>query len=136
MQYIRQPAVAGTFYPGRKETLESDVSAMLKVARMEATDNRQPGNQAPPKALIVPHAGYIYSGPTAATAYATLASVSDRIKRVILLGPVHRVPVRGLALPGVDVFATPLGPIQIDKDAVATIENMPQVIESSAAHDQ
>ena len=136
MQYIRQPAVAGTFYPGRKETLESDVSAMLKVARMEVADNRQPGNQAPPKALIVPHAGYIYSGPTAATAYATLASVSDRIKRVILLGPVHRVPVRGLALPGVDVFATPLGPIQIDKDAVATIENMPQVIESSAAHDQ
>ena len=136
MQYIRQPAVAGTFYPGHKEILESDVSAMLKAARMEAADNAQPGNQLPPKALIVPHAGYIYSGPIAATAYATLARVSDRIKRVILLGPVHRVPVRGLALPGTDVFATPLGQIQIDKDAVAAIENMPQVIESSAAHGQ
>jgi AmmeMemoRadiSam system protein B len=136
VQSIRQPAVADAFYPGHKETLASDVSALLKVAEMEASDNRAPGNQMPPKALIVPHAGYIYSGPTAAAAYASLASVSDRIKRVILLGPVHRVPVRGLALPGADVFATPLGQIQIDKDAVAAIESLPQVTESSAAHDQ
>ncbi len=136
MQTIRQPAVAGAFYPGHKETLAGDVSALLKVARMEAADNMKPGYQAPPKAIIVPHAGYIYSGPTAAAAYARLASVSDRIKRVILLGPVHHVPVRGLALPGADVFATPLGEIQIDKDAVAAIQSLPQVIESSAAHDQ
>ena len=136
MQTIRQPAVAGAFYPGHKETLAGDVSALLKVARMEAADNMKHGDPAPPKAIIVPHAGYIYSGPTAAAAYARLASVSDRIKRVILLGPVHHVPVRGLALPGADVFATPLGEIQIDKDAVAAIQSLPQVIESSAAHDQ
>ena len=136
MQTIRQPAVAGAFYPGHKETLAGDVSALLKVARMEAADNMKHGDPAPPKAIIVPHAGYIYSGPTAAAAYARLASVSDRIKRVILLGPVHRVPVRGLALPGADVFANPLGEIQIDKDAVAAIQSLPKVIESSAAHDQ
>ncbi|MCK5395141.1 MAG: AmmeMemoRadiSam system protein B [Gammaproteobacteria bacterium] len=103
---------------------------------MEVSSTQQSDFQSSPKAIIVPHAGYIYSGPTAAAAYASLASVSDSIKRVILLGPVHRVPVRGLALPGADVFATPLGEIQIDKDAVAAIENLPQVVESAAAHEQ
>jgi AmmeMemoRadiSam system protein B len=132
VQHIRQPAVAGAFYPDHKETLASDVSALLNVARQEVWEN----DQIPPKAIIVPHAGYIYSGLTAAIAYARLVSVSDRIKRVILLGPVHRVPVRGLALPGADVFATPLGQIQIDRDAVAAIENLPQVVDNSAAHDQ
>ncbi len=136
MQYIRQPAVAGTFYPGQKETLVNEVNALLEVARMEVSSTQQSDFQSSPKAIIVPHAGYIYSGPTAAAAYASLASVSDSIKRVILLGPVHRVPVRGLALPGADVFATPLGEIQIDKDAVAAIENLPQVVESAAAHEQ
>jgi AmmeMemoRadiSam system protein B len=136
VQYTRQPAVAGAFYPGNKEILASDVNALLKLAQMEVSDNRKRGDQLPPKALIVPHAGYIYSGPTAAAAYARLASVSDRIKRVILLGPVHRVPIRGLALPGADVFATPLGQIQIDSDAVAAIKSLPQVIESTAAHEQ
>ena len=62
-----------------------------------------------PKALIVPHAGYLYSGAVAAQAYARLRPVAERIKRVVLLGPVHRVPVRGLALPGVLAFATPFG---------------------------
>jgi AmmeMemoRadiSam system protein B len=140
MQYTRQPAVAGAFYPGNREVLASDVNALLKLAQTEVSDNRKHGDKlsskAPPKALIVPHAGYIYSGPTAAAAYARLSSVSDRIKRVILLGPVHRVPIRGLALPGADVFATPLGQIQIDSDAVAAIKNLPQVIESTAAHEQ
>ncbi len=136
MQHIRQPAVAGTFYPGQKEILVDEVNALLEVARMEASSTQQSDFQLSPKAIIVPHAGYIYSGPTAAAAYASLASVSDSIKRVILLGPVHRVPVRGLALPGTAVFATPLGEIQIDKDAVAAIEKLPQVVESTAAHEQ
>jgi len=135
VQYTRQPAVAGAFYPGDKEILASDVNALLKLAQTEVSDNRK-HDQLPPKALIVPHAGYIYSGPTAAAAYARLSSVSDRITRVILLGPVHRVPIRGLALPGADVFATPLGQIQIDSDAVAAIKSLPQVIESTAAHEQ
>jgi hypothetical protein len=90
----------------------------------------------PPKALIVPHAGYIYSGSTAAQGYAQLAAVRQTIRRVVLLGPVHRVPVRGLALPGADYFATPLGEIEIDQDAVAAIGALRQVVVSPAAHAQ
>ena len=87
-----------------------------------------------PKAIIVPHAGYIYSGQTAAIAYARLSASRKTINRVVLLGPVHRVAVRGLALPGVDAFETPLGNVELDQDAVASIRNMPQVTVSAAAH--
>jgi len=89
---------------------------------------------AAPKAIIVPHAGYIYSGQIAAAAFARLAAARETIRRVILLGPVHRVAVHGLALPGVDAFETPLGQIQLDQTAIATIAGMPQVITSSNAH--
>ena len=117
MHQVRPPAVAGAFYPGRSQTLSHDVLAMLAAAKPDAAG--PPAT--PPKALIVPHAGYIYSGATAAQAYAQLAAVRQTIRRVVLLGPVHRVPVRGLALPGADFFATPLGEIEIDQDAVAAI---------------
>lgn len=89
-----------------------------------------------PKAMIVPHAGYIYSGPTAAIAYAQLAAARKIIRRVVLLGPVHRVAVRGLTLPGVDAFETPLGNIELDQDAIAAISKLPQVMISPAAHAQ
>ena len=118
MQQIRQPAVAGSFYSGDRETLEKELFDLLKVSRMESGGNSQDDIQSVPKAIIVPHAGYIYSGPTAAAAYSRLYAVRDNIKRVVLLGPVHRVPVRGLALPGADVFTTPLGEIEIDQSAV------------------
>lgn len=132
MHPIRPPAVAGAFYPGRSQTLSHDVLAMLAAAKPDAA-----GSPAtPPKALIVPHAGYIYSGSTAAQAYARLACARQTIRRVVLLGPVHRVPVRGLALPGADYFATPLGEIEIDQDAVATISALSQVVVSPAAHAQ
>jgi AmmeMemoRadiSam system protein B len=88
----------------------------------------------PPKVLIVPHAGYIYSGPMAARAYAQLAALRDTVRRVVLLGPVHRVPVRGLALPGSAAFATPLGEIEVDQDAVAVLKPLRQVVVSPAAH--
>ena len=129
MQKIRPPAVAGSFYPGHQQTLSNDVDALLESARLSFTET-----QVAPKAIIVPHAGYIYSGPVAATAYATLFPLRHRIKRVVLLGPVHHVPVRGLALPGADIFSTPLGEIKIDQNAVTAIENLPQVVVSSAAH--
>jgi AmmeMemoRadiSam system protein B len=89
-----------------------------------------------PKAIIAPHAGYIYSGSVAAQAYASLRPARETIRRVILLGPVHRVPVRGLAIPGaaVTAFATPLGPVPLDRDALSLLRKMPQVIESDAAH--
>jgi len=88
------------------------------------------------KALIVPHAGYIYSGAIAATAYATLRPVAARIRRVILLGPTHRVAVRGLALPDADAFDTPLGRVMLDADAARVIGRLPQVCVSSQAHAQ
>ncbi len=88
------------------------------------------------KALIVPHAGYIYSGAIAATAYATLRPVAARIRRVILLGPTHHVAVRGLALPDADAFDTPLGRVMLDTDAASVIGRLPQVCVSSQAHAQ
>ncbi len=131
MHQVRQPAVAGAFYHGQKNILANDVSTLLQNTGIS------PGEaHLLPKAIIVPHAGYIYSGPVAAAAYARLAAEHDSIRRVILLGPVHRVPVRGLALPGVDSFATPLGEIEIDQQAAAAIENLPQVVVSPAAHEQ
>lgn len=129
MHSIRQPAVAGAFYPGQRQTLLNDVHTLLGAARP------RPDTAPPvPKAIIVPHAGYIYSGSTAAQAYAHLAAGRNVIRRVVLLGPVHRVPVRGLALPSGDAFATPLGEVELDAQAIAEIAHLPQVVVSAAAH--
>jgi AmmeMemoRadiSam system protein B len=124
---VRPPAVAGAFYPGQKQVLANSVNAMLEAARAVAAGTC-------PKAIIVPHAGYVYSGPTAAAAYALLAAGRKTIKRVVLLGPVHHVPVHGLALPGADAFATPLGEIPLDQAAIAMLKNLRQVVVSPAAH--
>jgi MEMO1 family protein len=103
----RPAAVAGHFYPADPGILRAQIGAMLDEVE-------SPGP--PPKMLLVPHAGYVYSGPVAAHAYARLAG--SRITRVVLLGPVHRVPLRGIAAPAVDAFATPLGRIPIDRDGI------------------
>jgi len=129
MSTVRQPAVAGSFYHAQKQLLAAAVQTLLEQARPNSK-----AIERSPKAIIVPHAGYIYSGPVAASAYASLTAQRDKINRVVLLGPVHRVAVAGLALPGVDEFATPLGNVPIDAEAVAAIENMPQVVVSTAAH--
>lgn len=121
----RPPAVAGMFYPGNAAVLAGDIAAMLAEA---------PALPLQPKALIAPHAGYIYSGPIAAHAYALLKPHAQKIRRVVLLGPTHRVAVRGLALPGVDNFATPLGSIAIDQAAIQRIAHLPQVGISREAH--
>lgn len=96
-----------------------------------------PAKPAPmPKAIIAPHAGYVYSGPIAASVYARLAPLQGRVKRVVLLGPTHRVAVRGLAHPGCRWFETPLGKVEIDQEALAQLRHLPQVIGSPAAHAQ
>jgi AmmeMemoRadiSam system protein B len=128
MNTVRPPAVAGMFYPAAAPELARDVGTLL--AHAESAARGKPV----PKAIIAPHAGYVYSGPIAATAYSRLAPARGKITRVVLLGPVHRVPVRGLALPGATVLATPLGNIAIDADAVAMLAKMPQVTVSPAAH--
>ena len=131
MQRVRQPAVAGAFYPGEPAILGRVVQEMLR-----AEASRIGVAERVPKAIVVPHAGYIYSGAIAARAYARLVAGRSSIRRVVLLGPVHRVPVRGLALPGADFFATPLGKIEVDREAVATLRALPQVVVSPAAHAQ
>lgn len=122
---IRSPVVAGLFYPADARQLKQDVQYLLAEARL---------HDFKPKALIVPHAGYVYSGAIAATAYASLSSVASTIQRVVLLGPAHRVAVHGLALPGADVFDTPLGSVKLDKGLANVIAHLPQVTVSMEAH--
>ncbi|HEY8026294.1 MAG TPA: AmmeMemoRadiSam system protein B [Burkholderiaceae bacterium] len=127
MQSIRPAAVAGMFYPGNAAELAHDVDGMLSAACAGAPNFV-------PKALIVPHAGYVYSGSIAASAYCLLKPIAHRIGRVVLLGPTHRVAVRGLALPGVTTFATPLGSVAIDEAAVRQIAGLPQVTVNAQVH--
>ena len=124
---VRQPAVAGTFYPANVAMLRRTVTGLLE----SSADSVQTGR---PKALISPHAGYVYSGPVAGQVYAQVIAHAEIIRRVILLGPVHRVPIRGLALPKADRFATPLGEVLVDQDAVRRLAGMPQVAVNEAAH--
>lgn len=125
---VRVPAVAGMFYPGANRELARNLAELLGAAAHEAPE------RAVPKAIIAPHAGYIYSGPVAASVYALLAPARSRISRVVLLGPTHRVAVRGLALPGCDAFATPLGTVQMDAASVEALARLPQVVVSAQAH--
>ena len=131
MHTVRPAAVAGAFYPAQTSVLSGTVLALLAKAAANTESDATA-----PKAIVVPHAGYIYSGATAALAYAQLAAARGRIRRVVLLGPVHRVAVRGLALPGAAAFATPLGEIEIDLAAVTSLAHLPQVLVSPAAHAQ
>ena len=126
MPRVRAPAVAGQFYPDAPDLLRASVRGYLRDATHVPA--------ASPKALIAPHAGYVYSGPIAGSAYARIEPLRDRIERVVLLGPAHRVFVRGLAAPEADFFETPLGSVPIDQDAIARIRALPQVGVSSDAH--
>lgn len=105
---IRPTAVAGAFYPADAEQLR------LLVDWCIGEGEASTGLADRLRALVVPHAGYVYSGPVAGYGYALLAQLRGVVKRVVLLGPAHYVPVHGLALPSADVFATPLGPVRVD----------------------
>lgn len=127
MSNIRPAAVAGYFYPADPEILAADVRSLLSEASVQILSSQ-------PKALIVPHAGYVYSGPTAACAYRQLEMWAKSISRVILLGPTHRTPLRGLALTDADFFSTPLGNIPIDQTFCHRLLAMPQVHLIPACH--
>jgi AmmeMemoRadiSam system protein B/AmmeMemoRadiSam system protein A len=129
---IREPAVAGTFYPADEAVLRREVEGFLAGARERARPIDAEGRA--PKALIVPHAGYVYSGPVAASAYACLAPLRGRISRVVIFGPAHRIPVRGLAVLPVDAMRTPLGLVPIDHAGVDSLADLPQVERSERAH--
>jgi AmmeMemoRadiSam system protein B/AmmeMemoRadiSam system protein A len=132
MPSIRPAAVAGRFYPAEAVALRAELAHCFEQAAVPAPNPLQ-ARQAP-KLLLVPHAGYVYSGPVAASAYATLAAARDHIQRVVLLGPAHQVPVQGLAAPSVAAFDTPLGEVAIDTEALDALQDLPQLERSDAAH--
>ena len=123
---VRPPAVAGAFYPADPTRLRAEVAALLAAAAPPAA--------LPPAALIVPHAGYAYSGPVAATAYALAARTRPDLRRVVMVGPSHFAWFDGLALPGTRALATPLGEVPIDGEAETRARRHPGVGVSPAAH--
>lgn len=127
MPHVRKAAVAGVFYPDNPIILQQDIERFLALS---------PITMSTPKALIVPHAGYIYSGSVAASAYAQLATARKTIHRVVLLGPAHRVGFRGLATSSAAFFSTPLGDIPVDQAAMEALLMLPQVHIIDAAHEQ
>ncbi len=125
MVLIRQPAVAGTFYPANPEVLRKMLNTFLDAVKSTTKV---------PKAIIVPHAGYIYSGEIAASAYARLKAGADKIKRVLIVAPSHRVAFDGLAVSHADFFNTPLGDIPLDKTVIQNLVALPFVGYSDEAH--
>ena len=125
---MRPPAVAGLFYPENANELRHDVNGYIAEASPRAAVASRP------KALIVPHAGYQYSGPIAGFAYRQLCECSAVIRHVVMFGPSHRVPIRGLAVPSVDSFMTPLGQVPIDAAGRERLQRLGLVGISDAAH--
>jgi len=122
---MRPAAVAGLFYAAHPDRLRTEIAELLGSASASPAVS--------PKALIAPHAGYVYSGRIAATAFASLRN-GARIERVVVIGPAHYVPVRGIAIPTADAFETPLGRLPLDHDALAAIADLPFVISTDAPH--
>ena len=123
----RPPAVAGLFYPADPHSLHAQISGFLAGAIPTEVVHA-------PKALVVPHAGYIYSGAVAASAYAELVQRRDIIRRVLILCPTHRVAVRGMAVPAAQSFLTPLGAVSIDRQAWLAARELPGVIVDDRPH--
>ncbi|MGH6896869.1 MAG: AmmeMemoRadiSam system protein B [Geminicoccaceae bacterium] len=127
MGAIRPPAVAGTFYPAVAGRLHAAVGGFLAAANGSCAEQR-------PKALIAPHAGYVYSGAVAGHAFAALGEAASQIRRVVVIGPAHYVPFRGIAAPRAEAFRTPLGDVPLDRAAIAGILDLPQIALADAPH--
>lgn len=125
----REPAVAGTFYPDNPLALAHQVDQFLAHTKSSVLSERLT-----PKALIVPHAGYLYSGSIAASAYQLLTSLTPKPSRVVLLGPSHHVPLRGLVAPATSFFRTPLGSIPIDRDLLALLAEQSVIMIDNLPH--
>ena len=123
---VRAPAVAGRFYPRDPKELREQVTELLESPEVPAGPV--------PKALIVPHAGYVFSGPIAASAYARLRAAREVVKRIVLVGPSHFVEFRGLAGSSAEAFATPLGNVPVDREAGRKLSALPQVRCLDEAH--
>jgi AmmeMemoRadiSam system protein B len=128
MQSLRPPAVAGLFYPAERDLLAASIEGfMAHVAPVHA---------AVAHAVIAPHAGYVYSGPIAAHAYAALAPRRNAVRRVVVAGPAHRVYVSGIAVPSAQAFVTPMGSVPLDREAIARLRDLPGVEVNDRAHAQ
>jgi MEMO1 family protein len=126
MSAVRPPAVAGSFYPADAGRLRAAVEGYLADAN---------GSRAAPKALIAPHAGYVYSGPVAGHAFAALGEGASAIRRAVVVGPAHFVPFRGIAAPGAGAFRTPLGEVPLDLAAIEALRDLPQVRLADVPHE-
>jgi AmmeMemoRadiSam system protein B len=126
MAEFRPPAVAGSFYPRNPAELRTAVRGYVDEAHADTSPSA--------RAIIAPHAGYVYSGPIAGSAFAPLAALRGRVSRVVVLGPSHRVAFEGLAVPQASAFETPLGVVRVDEDARAALLALPQVVASDRAH--
>ncbi len=127
MATVRRPAVAGTFYPDDPRELTSMVEGFLR-------EGTPPDGRRAPKAIIAPHAGYVYSGPIAGSAFRAITANAETIERVVLIGPAHFVPIRGMALPGDPWFATPLGEVKVEPEGAQASIRLPQVRVIPEAH--
>lgn len=130
---VREPAVAGLFYPDDPAELGAMIDAMLAAAQ-DRVPSAQSETAESTRALIAPHAGYVYSGPTAAAGYLQVAPLRDRVTRVVVLGPTHRVYVRGLAHPGCESFRTPLGDVPVETIDPELRASLPEIVDSPVAH--
>lgn len=128
MQHLRAPAVAGSFYPADPDELRATIAQYLAACTLPAVT--APGN-----AIIVPHAGYIYSGPVAAAAYAAIAPLAGQIRKVIIIGPAHRVRVRGIAISSAEAFVTPLGAVPVSDSDRNLLLHQAAVSVGDAAHE-
>ena len=122
---VRTPAVAGYFYPADAVVLRAELNGLMRLAKPTAIE---------PLALVAPHAGYVYSGPIAASAYTTLTAIADRIRRVVVAGPSHRVPFTGIALSGASAYETPLGQVPLDDAATRQLSELDCVNVLDIAH--
>jgi AmmeMemoRadiSam system protein B len=128
MRAVRPPAVAGSFYPADAGRLRAAVEGYLAAANGSRA-------AATPKAVIAPHAGYVYSGPVAGHAFAALGEAAWAVRRAVVVGPAHFVPFRGIAMPGAASFRTPLGEAPLDRAAIETLRDLPQIRVADAPHE-
>jgi AmmeMemoRadiSam system protein B len=128
MGAVRPPAVAGSFYPADAGRLRAAVEGHLVAANGSRA-------AATPKAVIAPHAGYVYSGAVAGRAFAALGDGASAIRRAVVIGPAHFVPFRGIVVPGAAAFRTPLGEVPLDRAAIEALRDLPQVKLADAPHE-
>jgi AmmeMemoRadiSam system protein B len=127
MSAVRPPAVAGSFYPADTARLRAAVEGYLAAANGSRA-------AATPKAVIAPHAGYVYSGPVAGSAFAALDDRAAAFRRAVVVGPAHFVPFRGIAVPSAAAFRTPLGEVPVDQVAIEALRDLAQVRSADAPH--